>query len=145
MRLVLAALFFIACNPETEQSADPDLSRYALQADLDAALVEIDELREQVADASDASIRSVGRTTGNCSYSSPGEASFTDRVQVIAAHAGEYDEGFGWTWRDVRYTTYQPDSDDEGYATKVMIRCADLDTDGEGTSEGFEVVYATIE
>lgn len=48
MRLALVALFFVACDP-TEQATDPDLSRYALQADLDAALVEIDELREQVA------------------------------------------------------------------------------------------------
>lgn len=67
MRLALAALFLIACDPETQEGADPDLSRYALQADLDAALVEIDELREQVAAMEGQAAGAPVVATGSCS------------------------------------------------------------------------------
>ena len=131
-----------------------DLSGYATAADLaalqeqlDAQAAELDELRTEVAglDGGASADLQVSVSTGGCSYAVSGVVEYQTDVQVLTARAGVLDSDGGWAWSPVRYTVYEPATDDSAYVVMVRIACSELDGTGLGESAGFQVLYVDEE
>lgn len=137
MRPLIALLpLLLACEEPSTSTETPDLTAYALQADLDAALVEIDELREALATATPQVM------TGACDDSTNTTSiELAVAVRVLSVRMCQLDnEGTTSETTSCSYTAYgviTPTGPELGYAQRIELTCADSYTD-------YELVYTTL-